>query len=135
MKRKTKIILITVAAVVLVCVVGGVIAFQAIQKNLNGLSAMKIEDVPLASVADGAYMGEYSVFPVSAQVEVTVKDHVIASARIIKHQNGQGSAGEAVVERAVQNNSLQVDTVTGATYSSKVLLKAMENALRKGLIP
>ena len=135
MKRKTKIILITVAAVVLVCVLGGVIAFQGIQKNLNALSAMKIEDVPLASVADGAYMGEYSVFPVSAQVEVTVKDHVIASARIIKHQNGQGSAGEAVVERAVQNNSLQVDTVTGATYSSKVLLKAMENALRKGLIP
>ncbi len=135
MKRKTKIILAIIAAVVLIGVAGGMIAFQNIQKNLGALSAMTIEDIPLTGIADGAYVGEYSAFPVSAQVEVTVKDHVMASARVLKHQNGQGSAGEAVVEQAVRANSLQVDTVTGATYSSKVLLKAMENALRKGHAP
>ncbi len=53
----------------------------------------------------------------------------------LKHQNGQGSAGEAVVNKAALSDSLKVDTVAGATYSSKVLLKAMENALRKGLAP
>jgi uncharacterized protein with FMN-binding domain len=135
MKRKTKIILLIVAAVLLACVVTGMIAFQSIQRNLNELAAIEIENVPLDRVKDGVYVGEYSVFPVSAQVEVTVKDHAIETARILKHRNGQGSAGEAVVDKAVELDSLQVDTVTGATYSSKVLLKAMENALRKGLMP
>ncbi len=135
MKRKMRIILLILAAVIVVCVFGGIIAFQSIQRNLSVLASSVIEDVPLERVQDGVYVGEYSAFPVTAQVEVTVKDHALASARTLKHQHGQGSAGEAVVEKAVQRNSLQVDAVTGATYSSKVLLKAMENALRKGLAP
>jgi uncharacterized protein with FMN-binding domain len=135
MKRKTKIILLIVALVILVCVFGGMIAFQSIQRNLNALASLEIEDIPLDRVKDGVYVGEYSVFPVSAQVEVTVKDHAMASARILKHRNGQGSAGEAVVNKAIELGSIRVDTVAGATYSSKVLLKAMENALRKGLAP
>jgi uncharacterized protein with FMN-binding domain len=134
MKKKTRILLI-ISLIILACVLGGSIAFQTIQKNLNDLKALRIEDIPMAQVADGVYVGGYGVFPVTAQVEVTVKDHLIDHARILKHQNGQGSAGEAVVEKAAQLDSLQVDTVSGATYSSKVLLKAMENALRKGLAP
>ena len=135
MKKKTKTALLIVVAVLLICIAGGMIAYQAIQRNLKGLISVAIEEIPLDRVPDGVYTGEYSVFPVAATVEVTVKGHEIASARILKHQNGQGSAGEAVVERAVQANSLQVDTVAGATYSSKVLLKAMENALLKGVAP
>lgn len=135
MKRKTKVILLIVAAVLLACVVTGMIAFQSIQRNLNVLAAMEIENVPLDRVKDGVFVGEYSVFPVSAQVEVTVKEHAIETARILKHRNGQGSAGEAVVNKAVEADSLKVDIVSGATYSSKVLLKSMENALRKGLAP
>ena len=34
---------------------------------------------------------------------------------------------------AVAGQSLQVDAVTGTTYSSKVVLKAIESALRQGL--
>ncbi len=135
MKRKTKIVLLIVVLVLLACVLTGLIAFQSIQRNLNALVSMKMEDIPLDRVKDGVYAGEYSVFPVSAQVEVTVKGHAIASVRILEHRNGQGSAGEAVVSKVVESGSLQVDTVSGATYSSKVLLKAMENALRKGLVP
>jgi uncharacterized protein with FMN-binding domain len=135
MKRKTRTVLLIVALVLLACAAAGVIAFQVIQRNLNALSSMKVEDIPLDRVKDGVYTGEYGVFPVSAQVEVTVKDHAILSARIIRHRNGQGSAGEAVVNKAAEAGSLQVDTVAGATYSSKVLLFAMENALRKGLSP
>ena len=135
MKKRTKTALLVVAAVLLICIAGGMIAFQVIQRNLEGLKSAAIANVPMDQIPDGIYVGEYSVFPVSAQVSVTVKDHGIVSALIWKHLNGQGSAGEAVVQRAVQANSLQVDTVAGATYSSKVLLKAMENALQKGIAP
>ena len=135
MKKKTKTALLIVAAVLITCIAGGMIAFRIIQNNLNALKSVAIANVPMDQIPDGIYMGEYSVFPVSAQVSITVKDHEIVSALIWKHRNGQGSAGEAVVQRAVKANSLQVDTVAGATYSSKVLLKAMENALSKGLAP
>ncbi len=134
MKKKTRVLLI-ISLIVLACVLGSLIALQKIQKNLNDLKALRIEDIPLEKVADGVYIGEYGVFPVMAQVEVIVKDHAIEIALIWNHQNGQGSAGEAVVEKAAQLDSLQVDVVAGATYSSKVLLKAMENALRQGLAP
>ena len=135
MKRKTRIILLSVAAAIALCVTAGAVIVQGIQKNLAALARMPIEDIPPAKVKDGVYVGEYTVFPVSARVEVTVKDSRIASARIMKHQNGQGGAGEKAVSQAVEQNTLLVDTVAGATYSSKVLLKAMENALRQGLAP
>lgn len=38
---------------------------------------------------------------------------------------------ESIISRVVENQSLKVDVVTGATVTSKALLKAIENALEK----
>jgi uncharacterized protein with FMN-binding domain len=49
----------------------------------------------------------------------------------VKHVNGQGKPAEVITEKVIETQSLQVDVVSGATYSSKVILKAIENALAK----
>lgn len=84
----------------------------------------------LSAKADGVYTGGYDGGLVKATVSVTLAAGRIASIRILKHDCSPiGKKGEAVVDRVVQRQTLQVDVVSGATGSSKVLLKAIEAAL------
>jgi uncharacterized protein with FMN-binding domain len=93
-----------------------------------------IEDVALNSAQDGVYSGEYNTTLVKATVKVNIKDNIIQDVEIVKHQCGKGKKAEAVVDRVVQNQSLKVDAISGATYSSKVILKAIEKAVRKSTL-
>ncbi|NLW89928.1 MAG: FMN-binding protein [Clostridiaceae bacterium] len=100
---------------------------------MEGLHDIPIHDVDLSKVSDGVYEGNYETFPVSVTVEVSVKNGEITEIRLIRHINGQGKEAESVIGEVVENQTLQVDTVSGATYSSKVILLAVEDALKKGL--
>lgn len=127
--KKKKKILIMLA--VLFCVTAGFLigAPAVLRKNLTALALEEIPDVDLTEIADGVYTGSCTVLPVSAEVKVTVKDHVITEIGLVRHFNGQGSAAEILPEKVVEAQSLGVDIVSGATYSSKVILKAVRNAL------
>ena len=118
---------------VLIAVIGILAAAASIkstvEKSLDQLSETTINDVDLSRIPDGAYTGSYKVFPVEAEVKVTVKDGSILDIEIVRHINGRGSSAETIPDRVTEAQSLNVDIVTGATYSSKVILKAIENAL------
>jgi len=128
MKRGVKALII-LGVIAAVLIGGGVAAFQVIEGNLEKLEALPAADADLSAVSDGTYQGSYACFPVSAEVAVTVKDHTITGIDLLKHDNGQGSAAEVLPGTVVAAQSLSVDTVTGATYSSIVILKAIEDAL------
>ncbi len=83
----------------------------------------------ISDVSDGVYIGEYDVNFVYAKVEVTVKAGVITNIDILEHKNGRGSRAEVVVDRIVEEQKIEVDAVSGATNSSTVIKKAVENAL------
>ncbi len=104
-------------------------ASAVIQRNLTKLAQEDIPDVNLAEISDGDYQGSYSVFPVSVIVKVTVENHKIINIELIEHFNGQGTPAEILLDKVEESQSLQVDIISGATYSSKVILKAIENAL------
>ncbi|MHC1696286.1 MAG: FMN-binding protein [Eubacteriales bacterium] len=131
MRKKTIIILSIISIVIISAIITIKIIYSDIEQNLNYLKSIKIEDVDLTKIPDGKYTGSYETFPVAATVEVTVKDHVITAIDIIKHDNGQGKAAEYIIYDVIKTGSLQVDAISGATYSSKVILKAIENALLK----
>jgi uncharacterized protein with FMN-binding domain len=80
---------------------------------------------------NGVYRGEYKINPVQVVVDVEIINGNIKEIRIIEHICGLGKKGEKIIDEVVNSQSLQVDTVTGATVSSKVILKAIENALGK----
>lgn len=67
--------------------------------------------------------------PVSATVEVIIEGGRIEDIRLLDHGNGMGQPAEAIIEDVVEDQSLDVDSVSGATYSSRVILKAIEAAL------
>lgn len=128
MKKPVKILLVVLAVFILLAAAGAIL-ISASTKKLNALAQMRIEDVDLTTVPDGSYTGEHSVFPVSVKVSVTVKDHHITAIDLIKHFNGQGGAAEVIPENIVKAQTLQVDSISGATYSSKVILLAIQDAL------
>ena len=125
---KKKLVLTLVIVLLIITAVGfGVI--KHIESNLESLKYIEIPEVDMSEIEDGVYIGTYTAFPVSAEVSVTVKDNSITNIQILKHINGQGAPAEIITDRVVESQSLQVDSVTGATYSSKVILCAIKNAL------
>jgi uncharacterized protein with FMN-binding domain len=94
-----------------------------------------LEMPELSSVSDGVYQATASVPPVIARVEITVSSGRITDFRIRRHLTGQGRTAEILADRVVQQQTIQLDAVSGATYSSKAILKAGEKALRRGIRP
>lgn len=129
--RKRNLIIIIAVIVLVVGAVTVKVLFAKFDDNLKQLARSEIADVDLSSAEDGDFLGSYSAFPVSAEVRVTVKDHAIEKIELLKHSNGQGQGAEIIPGKVAEAQSLKVDSVSGATYSSKVILKAIQEALLK----
>ena len=87
----------------------------------------------LTQFNDGVYRGihDLSGTPVKVTLDVTVQDHRINKIEIIRHISSPiGKKAENIVDRVIERQNLEVDAVSGATASSKSILKAIENALQ-----
>ena len=96
---------------------------------------MTIQNIEVARVADGTYTGDFSYDGFTYEVEVAVEARAIRSIRVLKNRTSSERArnAERVLVSVVRKQSLKVDAVTGATTTSKAFLKAVENALKKGV--
>jgi uncharacterized protein with FMN-binding domain len=88
-----------------------------------------IANPDIGKLADGTYRGQSKVGPVRVTLDVTVKDKAIKGIDLIRHFNGLGKKAEAIIPRVIEAQSLEVDTISGATFSSKAILQAIERAL------
>ena len=88
---------------------------------------IEISDIDFAALADGLYRGTYDVIWVAADVEVTVSNRKVTGIRILRHLCNRGEKAEVITDSVIAVKSLQVDTIAGVTYSSMVILKAIEN--------
>lgn len=107
---------------------GGIYLFNGL-KHKKILSELEVSSPNIAELQDGAYKGAYDGYLVSAEVTVIIKDHMIQEIIINKHENERGRGAEIIIYQVISSQSLEVDAITGATQSSKVILKAIENAL------
>lgn len=64
---------------------------------------------------------------------VSIKNKQISDIEILKHFNGLGKQAEAILPLVLDQQNLNVEIVSGATVSSKCILKAIENAMAKGV--
>ena len=127
-KMKHKGIII-VGCICLLLIMGGVFAMNHIIDQADRLS-MKTPD--LEKIDDGIYEGKYGIVPVSVVVQVSVQNHKMVDIAIVKHENGLGGKAEKVVKDIIKTQSLDEDPISGATVSSKCIMKAIEQALVKG---
>jgi uncharacterized protein with FMN-binding domain len=96
----------------------------------TGLKNEEIGPLNPAGKADGVYRGTYKAWPLKAVVEVTLEDGTIKGITLIEHIYGRGKKAEGIIDSVVAHQSLLVDTISGATASSKTILLAIQNALR-----
>lgn len=83
---------------------------------------------------DGTYTGEAEGYGGTIQVEVTLAGDEITSINIVSAP-GEDSAylsqAESVINSVISSQSTDVDTVSGATFSSTGILNAVDEALGK----
>ncbi|OHE25560.1 MAG: hypothetical protein A2Y45_06015 [Tenericutes bacterium GWC2_34_14] len=130
MSKRLKVTLLVILALISVLVITTIFIFQNINKELEGLSNITIESLDLSEVSDGTYHGTYETMVIKVIVDVEVQNHQIIAITIVEHQNGQGDPADAIVDDVIEAQSLDVDLIVGATYSSRVILLAIEDALK-----
>lgn len=105
---------------------------EKLQQEKKFLASINYRKLDLSDVKDGDYVGEFKLPLKSARVKVTVASARITEIELLEHSHGPGFSGEGVIPRVLQQQSLEVDAVSGATKSSTVVLKAIENAIIPG---
>jgi uncharacterized protein with FMN-binding domain len=127
------------AALVLGLILAGCAVVSAIDPG-SYLNNAVVKDVSLASVIDGAYAGEYTLALPPGQyainrhfsVRVTITGHAYAGVTIVEPSALASDSGFlGLIGRITTQNSLLVDGVSGATYSTRAMLKAVEAAVSR----
>jgi len=134
MKRTFLYIIIAALVIMVISVAIFMVTVYPKIKEQADVRKMAINDIPLSDIIDGTFRGDFNYGDFTYEVEVIVQEHIIKDIKILENRQDSEYARKAtaVVNNVLKAQSLNVDVVTGATTTSKALLKAIENALAKG---
>lgn len=98
--------------------------------NLNRLRTMPIESPDLSTISDSIYKGSLSDGGGVYSVEVEIDNHRISKINLETDRDSKYvDYARPVINRVIEEQTLTVDAITGATTTSKCILKAVEEAL------
>ena len=82
-------------------------------------------------LADGVYKGTGTGYAGDITVSVQIKDKQIVAIDILSSSDDAAffNRAKAVIDRIIEGQTLDVDTVSGATFSSNGIISAVKNAL------
>jgi uncharacterized protein with FMN-binding domain len=125
--------------IALIVVVGlgiaGGIGWSKLAKEHREARSLPLNAVDFGKLNDGAYHGVYEggIYQWRANTcDVTVTDGKVTGIQLVvskENPDGKNTMHETLYDRVITGQSLQVDTVSGATLTSKAYLQAVENAL------
>lgn len=130
---RRKIIVIVSCLVLAIGLVAGGIFLKSISDYKKKVASITFSNIDITRVKDGTYVGECDTGVVNATVQVTIQDHQLTEIKLLEHNNGKGAPAEVILDQMVEKQTTQIDAVSGATSSSIVLRKAVENALSQGI--
>ena len=139
-KKKRRWWLIPILLLLALCAVGTA-AVLSDAPSRREISSLPIGDVDFSNLKDGTYIGSYIGTESNLRdttVEVVISSGSVSSIRILKgaveemgapQEIGKGKTAYDLFDAVVATKTLQVDTISGATLTSKTHLKALEQAL------
>lgn len=100
----------------------------------SSTSVAKVEDA--AAYKDGTYYGSGTGFGGPLKVMVEISGGKIASIQIVENSDGSDYISKAVslIDSIIAKQSTNVDTVSGATYSSVGIIQAVRDALSQAAV-
>ena len=101
-----------------------------VQKSVETPYSVSIES---SEYRDGTYYGTGQGFAGQITVKVVISNGKIISAQIVETTDDKAYIQKAsvILNKFVSNNNGDIDTVSGATYSSKGIIEALQSALSK----
>ena len=127
---KKKTVLFVIMFLLLVGFVLGILYLKSVADYRKAVRETTFEDINISDIPDGVYVGEYDVDFIYAKVEVAVQNGEITNINILEHRHERGKAAEVITDSIVDEQKIDVDAISGATNSSAVIKKAVENALK-----
>jgi len=130
MKKVLKVIVIIVIVIAVLAATG--IFF--ITRGLKEGAKLVINDVSVADFKDGKCNGIYKEKRWLSEVDVIIKDHKITKIQLLSEPmaNLDGlDFSNTLFKSVIDNQTPNVDVISGATVTSKAYLKSIENALTK----
>jgi len=91
---------------------------------------MTIDTIDLSNVPDGTYTGEFTYWKYTSTAKTTVRNHRITTLEISENRdNKYVEKARGVIPLIIERQTPSVDTISGATTSSKAFQKAVEYSL------
>lgn len=123
-------------ALIVIGVLGlaGGIGWLKLTKEHREARSLPLNAVDFSKLNDGIYHGAYEggMYKWRAnECQVTVSSNKVSDIQLIGSidPGGKNTQHQALFDRVIKAQSLQVDTISQATLTSKAYLKAVENAL------
>ncbi len=112
----------------------GEVAADSASAGLGSTTVSETTDA--AAYKDGTYYGSATGFAGTVTVKVIISGGEISSISIVSHSDGSSymAKASALLNSIVSTQSTNVDTVSGATYSSVGLINAVRNALAQAAV-
>jgi uncharacterized protein with FMN-binding domain len=111
----------------------GMYGWSLLEKEHKEARSLPLNRVDFTRLKDGMYTGEYEGGMYkwrTTSVRVTVDGGKLDQIDLIASKEDRGEGwSRTLYDRAIESQSLQVDTISGATLTSKAYLQAAENAL------
>lgn len=97
----------------------------------TGEAVVEEEELAEGQYEDGTYQGVGTGYRGEVKVEVVVKDHQITTVTVLSYVDDTSyfNRAKTLIESIIKQQTWEVDSVSGATYSSRGIKEAVENAL------
>ncbi len=125
MKKKT------VFAVIITAIVSSFVVFAVFATILRP-TPLEIGKIDFKLVSDGEYIGICQNKILMAVVSIEVCDNQIVDIEVLEHKKSYMDSATQIADTIVAEQSLEVDTIAGATLTCDTVKKAIENALLQG---
>lgn len=123
-KKHHRVIFAIIGALLLL----GLARYASIVYSLEDLVEAELGELDLSEHRDGYYKGVYRDGRWSSIVEVSVEDGRISEVYFTDKVKDKDVIADIIARRVIESQSLDVEVVSGATASSNVYLKAIEEA-------
>lgn len=133
-KRRGKGCLIALLIIVMVLAVSGVIGWWFIYKEHREAANLPLNAVDFGQLNDGTYHGAYAGGMYKwryNECDVVVTKGKVSDVQLTASidPGAENTNAEMLYDRVIQAQTLQVDTISSATLTSKGYLQCIENAL------
>jgi uncharacterized protein with FMN-binding domain len=133
-KHKGRGCVIALLIILVVLAVSGGIGWSLLTQEHREARSLPLNAVDFDALSDGTYHGVYAggMYKWRAnECDVTVSSGKVIDIQLTASVDpaAENTDAEMLYDRVIEAQSLQVDTISGATLTSKAYLQAVENAL------